>query len=435
MTERKMGYQRNDQLDQLASDYKLVSDTMTGRAAPDIYPILARQRETEPVMQGDMLAKYSVPSQADFLQSGRPIVSLFRYRDVHAALRDPVNWLSYILADGFGAAVDGMLFTGMDGEEHDKYRALIQQPFLRPEINRLVDTLVAPIIRDEYIGSLKPAGKADLVRDLALPFPLRVAYAFLGFPDDPATVRKLAGCAIKVLAGPQVDPEVAKITIPASMQAGQDMYDTVLPIVKARRASGVDSDDVIGFMMRVDLDGKRFTDEEITAFVRMLLLAAGETTTRQFANMMAQLLEHPDVMDAVRKDRSLITKAVFETMRRDPTAAALARIAARDMEVGGVIIPKGTAVSLSVGAANRDPEVFERPDELLLDRPMRPLLGFGFGPHMCMGMHLALSEMEVALDALLDLPNLRLNPDYPPPVIRGLNLRGPDAIHVLWDAA
>ncbi|MDB5685777.1 MAG: cytochrome family protein, partial [Rhizorhabdus sp.] len=332
-------------------------------------------------------------------------------------------------------AVENMLFTAMDGEVHDTYRALIQKPFQRPHIRRLVDTLIAPIIRDEYGAALRPLGKADLVRDFALPFPLRVAYAFLGFPDDPKTVQQLAGWALQVLGGPQFDPEVAKITVPASIAAGQKMHDTILPIVAARRAAGDDRDDVIGFMMRTGLDGKRFTDEDITAFVRMLLLAAGETTSRSFANMMVQLLERSDVLDQVRRDRSLIPKAVTETMRRDPTAAALARVAVRDMEIGGVPIPEGAAVSLSIASANRDPSVYERPDELWLQRPMRPLLSFGFGPHMCMGMHLAMAEMEVALDALLDLPNLRFDEAYPAPEIRGLNLRGPDAIHVRWDRA
>ena len=165
----------------------------------------------------------------------------------------------------------------------------------------------------------------------------------------------------------------------------------------------------------------------------MLLLAAGETTTRSFANMMVQLLEFPDVLEEVRQDRSLVPKAVIETMRRDPTAGAVARIAARDMEIGETTIPKGTAVLLSIASANRDPDTYEQPDRLWLKRPMRPLLSFGFGPHMCMGMHMAMAEMEVALDAMLDLPNLRFDPAYPRPEIRGLNMRGPDAIHVLWD--
>lgn len=429
-----MDHQEIDPLDKMASDYKLVSDTYSGASDPDPYALFAARRAGEPVMKGDFLAQHAVPSQADFMRSGRPIVSLFRYEDVHAVLKDAVNWQSHILAEGFGASVENMLFTAMDGEVHDKYRALIQKPFLRPQIRKLVDTLVVPIIRDEYVGQLRSRGCADLVRDFALPFPLRVAYAFLGFPDEPVIVQKLAGWAIQVLGGPQYDPEVAKRTVPASIAAGQQMYDTILPVVRARRAAGQDGEDVIGFMMRVDLDGKRFTDEEITAFVRMLLLAAGETTTRSFANMMVQLFERPDILEELRADRTLIPKAVTETMRRDPTAAALARVAMQDMELGGVVIPRGTAVSLSIASANRDPETYERPDDLWLKRPMRPLLSFGFGPHICMGMHLAISEMEVALDALLDLPNLRLDENYPAPVIRGLNLRGPDAIHVRWDA-
>lgn len=428
-----MGVDQIEPLDKMLSDYRLVSDTYTGRCPFDPYPLLAQKRSACPVMQGDILAQYEVPSQADFMRSGRPIISLFRYKDVHAVLKDPVNWQSYLLAEGFGAAVDNMLFTGMDGEVHDKYRDQISRPFQRSEVRKHIDTLIAPIIRDEYVAALRPLGKADLMRDFALPFPLRVAYAYLGFPDEPRVVQTLAGLALQVLAGPQFNPEMAKVTVPASMAAGIEMHQIILPIVAARRAAGSQGDDVISFMMRTDIDGKRFDDNDITAFVRMLLLAAGETTTRAFGNMMVQLLERPDVMEEVRQDRTLIPRAITETMRRDPTAAALARIAAKDMEIGGVTIPAGTAVSLSIASANRDPETYERPDELWIRRPMRPLLSFGFGPHICMGMHLALAELEVALDALLDLPNLRLAAGAPAPFVRGLNLRGTDSIPVEWD--
>jgi cytochrome P450 len=218
------------------------------------------------------------------------------------------------------------------------------------------------------------------------------------------------------------------------MDAGQRLFEHVLPIVQARRAAGGGRDDLIGYMQTVELDGQTFSDEEITHLVRMLLLAAAETTSRSFANMVLMLLERPDILDKVRRDRSLIPKAVTETMRLDPVAGNLARIAAKDMTVAGTLIPAGTAVTVSISAANRDPEAYERPDELWLERPMRPVLSFGFGPHICMGMHIARIEMEVALDMLLDLPGLRLDPAYPAPVIRGLQMRGPDAIHVVWDS-
>ncbi len=422
-----------DPLDQMVADYSLVTNGYSGQAPNNPYPMLAEKRSKCPMMQGDILLENMVPSMADYMMTGRPTMSLFRYKDIHSVLMNPKDWLSYIVGDGFGAAVDNMLLTAMDGEEHDKFRATLQKPFMRGEIRKLVDTLIRPVVMNEFVDKLRPRGKADLLREFALPFPIRAMYAYFGFPHDESLLSNLASWAIQVVAAPQADPEVAKITVPQSMVAGQSMYDTLLPIVQAYRKRGEMRADILGYMMQAEHEGSRFTDEEIAAFIRMLLLAAGETTTRSFANMMVQLLENPDVLEEVRSDRTLIPKAVSETMRRDPTAGAVARIAARDVEVNGTKFTKGTAVVLSIAAANRDPEAYEDPDRLWLKRPMRPLLSFGFGPHMCMGMHMALAEMEVALDAILDLPNLRFDPAYPHPEIRGLNMRGPDAVHVIWD--
>jgi cytochrome P450 len=422
-----------DPLDQMVADYSLVTGGYSGTAPSNPYPMLAEMRSQCPVMQGDLLLQNQIPSMADYMMTGRPTITLLRYKDIHSVLMNPKDWLSYIVGDGFGAAVDNMLITAMDGEAHSTFRATLQKPFMRSEIRKLIDTLIRPVVINEFIDRLRPNGKADLLREFALPFPIRAMYAYFGFPHDEDLLSNLASWAIKVVAAPQADPEVAKVTVPQSMVAGQSMYDTLLPIVQAYRERGEMRADILGHMMEVEHDGQRFSDEEITAFVRMLLLAAGETTTRSFANMMVQLLENPDVLDELRQDRTLIPKAVMETMRRDPTAGAVARIAARDLEIGGMQVSEGTAVLLSIAAANRDPEAYEDPDRLWLRRPMRPLLSFGFGPHMCMGMHMALAEMEVALDAMLDLPNLRFDPRYAHPEIRGLNMRGPDALHVLWD--
>lgn len=421
-------------IEELERDFLLVSDTYTGSSPADPYPMLKAHREAEPVMQGDILARYGVPSQADYGGSGRPVMTVFRYNDVLAILRDAKNWKSYIMADGFGAAVDNLLLTAMDGEQHQKFRKLLSPPFAMSMIAQLRDTTIRPIIQKEYIDPLRPRGKADLVRDYALPFPVRVVYALLGFPENGEAVLKFATWALRILSGPQTDAEKAAVTGPAAMQAAQQLFDHVLPIVRARRAEGAQGHDMIAFMLNAELDGQRFTDEEVTAFVRMLLLAATETTSRSFANMMVMLLDRPDVMERLRADRTLIPKAITESMRLDPVATNAARIAATDMEVGGVTIPAGTAVTVSIGAANRDPEAYERPDEFWTDRPMRPFLSFGFGPHICMGQHIARQEMEVALDLLLDLPNLRFDPAHPHPVIRGMQLRGADAVHVLWDA-
>ena len=397
-----MTSQYDAMLDQMVADYSLVTNGYAGSAPANPYPMFEEKRAQCPVMHGDLLQQNKIPSMADYMMTGRPVVTLYRYNDIHSVLMNPDDWLSYIVGDGFGAAVDNMLLTAMDGEEHSKYRKTLQKPFMRSQIRKLMDTLIRPVVVHEFVNQLKPRGKADLLREFALPFPIRAMYAYFGFPHDGDLLGNLASWAIKVVAAPQTDPEIAKITIPQSM-------------------------------VQAEHDGEAFSDEEIANFIRMLLLAAGETTTRSFANMMVQLLEAPEVLEEIRQDRSLVPKAVTETMRRDPTAGAVARVAARDMEIGGMTVPKGTAVLCSIASANRDPEVYEDPDRLWLKRPMRPLLSFGFGPHMCMGMHMALTEMEVALEEIIALPNLRFDPDYPRPEIRGLNMRGPDALHVLWD--
>jgi cytochrome P450 len=416
----------------MTRDFLYVSDTYTGTAPTDPFPLLTNLRETKPVMEGDLLARFEVPSQADYANSGRPVMTVFRYDDVLAILKDADNWKSYLNADGFGAAVDNLLFTAMDGDQHKKYRSLLQPAFLMPVVKRMNTTVIRPNI-EALLAPLRALGKADLVREFSLPFPVRVVYAVLGFPEDQDAVMKFAGWALRILSGPQIDPAKAAVTIPAAIDAGQQLFTHILPIVRDRRSSAIDRKDLMSLLLAVELDGKRFTDEEITHFIRMLLLAAAETTSRTFANMLTLLFKHPDVMEKVKRDRALIPKAITETMRFDPVAGNLARIAARDLEVCGITIPAGTAVTVSISAANRDPLAYERPNELWLERPARPVLSFGFGPHTCLGMHIARIEMEAALDMLLDLPNLRLDPDYPEPVIRGLQLRGPDAIHALWD--
>jgi cytochrome P450 len=244
---------------------------------------------------------------------------------------------------------------------------------------------------------------------------------------------QFASWALQILSGPQKDPARTAITQAAAYKAAIQLYEHMLVIVAARRAENRKSDDLLGFLLHVQQDGVSFSDHDIANLLRMLLLAATETTTRTFAILMLHLFQHPEVMERLRADRSLIPKALNESMRLEPVNGHMARAAARDMEIGGVTIPKGDAVTLSIFGAHRDETVFPDPDVFNIDRPLRPLLGFGFGPHMCLGQHIARVEVEVAVDALLDLPNLRLDPDYPMPTLRAMQLRAPDFLHTRWD--
>ncbi len=416
-------------LDEFAS----VSDTYDGTGVLDPFPLYAELSEKTPVMDGDILARFGVPSQADYANKGRRVFTVFRNDDVMAILRDPKTWTSSLLMDGLGAFLGDVMMTALDGEQHKKLRGLIQPCFAPAVLKRWNEQLVIPIVRDEYVGPMRARGRAELVRDFALPFPVRIIYAILGFPNDRASIERFAGWALRILAGPQKDPARAKAAMEGAFAAAQELYDHVRPIVERRRAEGAAGDDLIAYLLRAEADGEKLDDHRITNLVRMLLPAAAETTTRTFANLMVLLFDHPETLERVRADRSLIRKALNESMRYEPVAAFHARQASRDIEISGVTIPAGAAVSVCAAAANRDPAIYDTPDAFDIDRPLRPIIGFGYGIHMCLGMQVAQMEIEAAVDAVLDLPNLRLDPAYPRPQIRGMQLRGPDVIHVLWD--
>jgi len=425
---------RERDFETLAADFKMISDVYDGIGAPDPYPLLAELRRSTPVLQGDVLTRFHVPSQADYAHCGRPVFTVFGYDAVVSILRDPKTWLSSLNGDGFGDAVDNVLLTGMDGETHKKFRALMSPAFGLGAAQAWDGPLVQPIIRHEYADRLRPRGKADLLLEFALPFPVRVVYAVLGFPEDQEAVTKCAGWALQVMSGPQMDPDKAAAAQAASLQAAAHLFDYIIGVVRARRASGLLRQDLIGSLLAAEQDGRSFTDEEIAGFLRGVLLPATETTTRTFANLLLHLFKNPAAFNRVRNDRSLIPKALTESMRLEPVAGHLARLAARDTEVAGVPIAAGAAVCLSVMAAQRDETVFRDPDVFDMDRPVKPILGFGFGPHMCLGQSLARIEIEAAMNAVLDFPNLRLDPSHPEPAMRGMQFRGPDHLHVLWDA-
>lgn len=420
-------------VDAMTDEFQAVSETFGAARIADPHAMYRRFRQETPVLPRDIVAELGAPSQADYARRGRPVVTLFRHADVMAVLRDPETWRSELLLDGLGAFTEGILLTGMDGAPHRKIRAMLQPVFTLPVMRGWNETLVRPLIRGD-IAALRPAGRADLVRDFTLPFPVRAIYAILGFRNDPEEIMRFAGWALTILAGTQPDPAKADKARAAAHEAAAQLRVHVRALVAKRRAEGVRGDDLIAHLLRAESEGERFSDDEIAGLVRTLLLAASETTTRTLSNALVQLLERPALMARLRADRTLIGRFVTESMRVEPVAAFLARLASRDTEIGGVPIARGTAVALCVASANRDPGVHDDPDTLDIDRPLRPVISFGFGVHMCLGMHIARVEIESALDALLDLPGLRRDPARPAPEIRGLQMRGPEAIPVIWDA-
>jgi cytochrome P450 len=195
-------------------------------------------------------------------------------------------------------------------------------------------------------------------------------------------------------------------------------------------------DDLISTLVASEIDGAPLTDDEIFAFLLLILPAGVETTYRASGNLMVALLTDPAVLAAVRTDRGMIRGAIEEALRWEPPITSVMRMTARDCELGGIALPAGTHVNVSVAAANRDPKRYPEPDRFDPSRRNIAHLTFGGGPHLCLGMHLARMETTVAINALLDrLPDLRLDPDAPPPRVIGVAFRSPLALPVRFSAA
>ena len=257
----------------------------------------------------------------------------------------------------------------------------------------------------------------------------------MGFPEDPEMYRQYATWGLAILGANIIDPE----KLPeARRQAGlalKGLYESIMQAVVARRAEGAAGDDLISRLIRAEHEGKKLDDHEVTTFVRSLLPAATETTTRTFSIVMTTLLKDSALMARIQADRTLINKLIDECVRWEPVSTFKVREAANDMEIGGVKIAKGSFVQCMVASANRDETVWgDDADVFDLDRRQKPSFGFGFGPHMCIGQFVAKVEIVCAINAVLDLfPNLRVDPDKPGPEITGAMLRGASHLHVIWD--
>jgi cytochrome P450 len=217
-----------------------------------------------------------------------------------------------------------------------------------------------------------------------------------------------------------------------AIAASQEVKAHLRGILDDRRRSP--RQDLISDLAQAELGGERLSDEEIFSFVRLLLPAGIETTYRSTGNLLFTLLSHPDQLDAVRADRSLIPQAIEELLRFETPLLTITRVATRDTELSGEAIPTGSTVMLMLASANRDESRWMDPDRFDIFREPKPHAGFGHGTHACLGLHLARIEMRVALALLLDrLPALRLNPESDDdPHIHGQVFRSPTSLPVLF---
>lgn len=400
----------------------------------DLYAVSREKRKSTPVMEGDFMASLSVPTHAGQRHS-HPTYAVFKYNDIKSVLQDAATFTSGFIAKGLGTFFggDGLIIIAMDGDQHRKARGLLQPVFTPQSVNPW-RAEIERSIREEFIAPLVPNKRADLM-DFALYFPIRVIYALIGFPQENiGDFYEYAAMGLTILAGPKNDPAEEEAARQNAVAASQGLYDAVIKLVAQRRAEGAGGDDLISRLIRAEFEDRRLDDMEIATFVRSLVAAGGETTTRTFSSVMTLLLQRPELVARVRDDRSLVPKLIDEAIRFEPTSTVKVRQAARDVEIGGVKIPQGALVQCVIASANRDEEIFENADEFDIDRKLKPSFTFGYGPHMCIGQFVAKLELSAAVNAVLDLfPNVRLDPDQPAPEIQGGQLRGASSIPVIWD--
>jgi cytochrome P450 len=398
-----------------------VFDASTGSGAVrDPYPKFAELRARSPFYRGRLEHAFGLPEMPQIITSkGGEYYIALSHEAVSQVLLDGETFSSAGYGESMGLVM-GHSILEMDEPEHRTYRALIQQAFTLKAMEKWERELVAPIVH-ALIDRFADRGRAELVRELTFPFPIQVIAGMLGLPEQdlPEFHRR----AVELIS--------IAVNIERGFAASMALRDYFATILAQRRSDP--KDDVISVLAHAELSGQRLTDEEVYAFLRLLLPAGAETTYRSSSNLLYGLLTNPDQLAALRADRSLMRAAIEEGLRWEAPLTGIARTATREVVVDGVTIPAGAVIGVSLGAANRDPRRFEDPDRFDIRRDARQHLAFAFGPHTCLGMHLARMETTVALNALLDrLPDLRLDPAAEDVHVTGLTFRAPRALPVVF---
>lgn len=322
----------------------------------------------------------------------------------------------------------GFLF--LDPPDHTRLRKLVSKAFVPKVVRELEPDIVAMV--DGMLDAIEERGSFDVVPDLAYPLPVAVICRLLGVPleDEPQFSRASA------ILAQALDPFITVTgdtpdDADERLEAGRWLREYLHDLVDTRR--GDPHDDLISGLIAAEESGDHLTEDEIVATCNLLLIAGHETTVNLIANGVLALLRQPARWKLLGAEPDRVSAVVEETMRYDPPVQLAMRIAGEDMTIGSgadpVSVPKGDTMMLLLAAAHRDPAAHDHPDEFDPDRDAIRHLGFGKGPHFCLGAPLARLEASVALArAAARFPDARLagEPVYKP----NLTLRGMESLPV-----
>jgi cytochrome P450 len=371
------------------------------------YPIYARARREHPVYQ-----------HPDF-----PIVSVFRYADVQAILRDPENWSNNFR--DLGLEVDDLPPPSMlaqDPPEHTRLRSLVNQAFT-PRIIRRLEPRIHEIANQLFDEALERR-EVDFVEALTYPLPVIVIAEIIGVPtDDREQFKRWSDGAVENLgAGLFVPPTRERIERIKNLLSEMGTYFSTLAEQRQREPR----EDLLSGLVRAEVEGSKLSHGEMIQTLVLLLVAGNETTTTLISDAVVDLLEHPQELARLREHPELLQSAVDEVLRYSSPVQLDPRRATRAVELHGVTIQANQVVVSWLGSANRDEDVFSDAERFDIGRKNNPHLAFGFGPHYCLGANLARLEAQVAIGTLLERTrSFERIDDAPLPLHPSIVFRGP----------
>jgi cytochrome P450 len=356
---------------------------------------------------------------------------LLSYHLVHTVLRDPrfqVPQGMFLAAQGItsGPIWDRVAtnLICLDGDEHHRLRRLVSKAFT-PRATARLRTTISDVIT-QLVDRHTPEGRCEVVTDIARRYPIPIICALIGAPpEDWELFSDWTDDIFKVFSWNAAN-EISVI-----LAAWEELDAYIDDMVAHRRH--VLTDDLLSELIRDEDDGDRLSADELRMLVAGLLMAGTDTTRNQLAASVHVLCEHPDQWALLGQHAELAVNAVEETMRHSPIAFGILRTAIEDVELAGVIIPAGTQIIVTTGAANRDPAVYDEPDRLDITRDGAPAIQtFGGGLHYCLGAHLARLELTEALTVMSRrMPNARRTGPAPWKPLSGLS--GPSTLPIEFD--
>jgi cytochrome P450 len=326
---------------------------------------------------------------------------LSRYDDVVTAAQD---WEHFSTTWGPGpqrveSPVASILQS--DPPQHTRLRSIISKAFTPRAVSACGPLVVE--FANECVDKILDQGQTDLIDEYAIPIPVVVIAEMLGVPrEDRALFRKWSDDIVGAIGG-RVDPTESQREFNAYFS----------DVVQARQKDP--RDDVISKLLLPNSKGEKLETPEVISFCLSLLVAGNETTTGLIGNLFFELAKRPEAWSRLRENPSLVASAVEESLRFDAPNQGLFRHTVKEVELHGVKIPPGKKVLLLFGAAGRDPDHFEQPDEFDIARTPNRHIAFGAGIHHCLGASLGRLEANTALRIATErIAKIRLLDEAPP---------------------